>query len=241
MSSVLEKHRETWARKPLLRQIYGEWYEMIVSRLSKAPGITLELGAGTGNFKEYYPQAVTADIEECEWNDMTFDAHSMPLEDSSAANIVLIDVLHHLYNPVRFLHESARTLTKGGRVIMLEPYPSPFSLQIYRRFHPEPFIFDKDYYSLSDVKDKDPWDSNQAIPYLLFFRDEDRFGKEFGSEFRIVEKENLSFLLYPASGGFENRQMIPDAAVPFFRAIEKLLWPMRKLIAFRCFVVLERL
>ncbi len=55
---------------------------------------------------------------------------------------------------------------------MLEPFPSPFSLMIYKKFHPEPFIFDVDYFSKNDLQEKDPWDSNQAIPYLIFFKNE---------------------------------------------------------------------
>jgi ubiquinone/menaquinone biosynthesis C-methylase UbiE len=153
----------------------------------------------------------------------------------------MIDVLHHLNNPVKFLFEADRVLKKTGRVIMLEPFPSPFSLQIYKRYHPEPFIFDVDYFSKNDLEAKDPWDSNQAIPYLIFFKNADKFYKEFGQKFKIVKKEKLSFILYPASGGFENRQMISDSLITPFKALEKLLSPFKSLLAFRCFIILEKI
>ena len=171
---------------------------------------------------------------------MCFDAHNMPFENESLANIVMIDVFHHLSNPVLFLKEANRVLKKSGRVIMLEPFPSPFSLQVYKRFHPEPFIFDVDYFSKNEIGDKDPWDSNQAIPYLIFFKKLNKFEENFGDIFNVLEKEKLSFILYPASGGFENRQMIPDFSIPFFKGLETLLNPFSNLLAFRCYVILEK-
>ncbi|MBK6876271.1 MAG: hypothetical protein IPG99_07425 [Ignavibacteria bacterium] len=103
---ILLKHREVWNKKKILRDIYEEWYRMIIADLSKVEGPTVELGAGSGNFKEFYPQAISADIEKRDWIDMSFDAHEMPFEDSSVANIVKIDVLHHLADPFGFLHAS---------------------------------------------------------------------------------------------------------------------------------------
>lgn len=241
MDNILDKHKKTWENKKILRVIYEEWYKKIINSLSSVNGKTVELGAGSGNFKEYMPEVISADIDNREWLDMCFDAHSMPFKDNELANIVMIDVLHHLYNPVKFLNEAYRVLKKNGRVIMLEPFPSPFSLQIYKRFHPEPFIFDVDYFLKNDVQDKDPWDSNQAIPYLIFFKNIDKFKKGFGEKFRILEKDKLSFILYPASGGFENKAMIPDLLIGTFKAVEKILYPLKSLLAFRCFVILEKI
>ncbi|MEO6693952.1 MAG: class I SAM-dependent methyltransferase [Ignavibacteria bacterium] len=241
MNNILQKHREIWNKKRILRIIYEDWYKKIISNLSKVKGKSLELGAGSGNFKEYMPEVISADIEKCEWLDMCFDAHKMPFEDKSLSNIIMIDVLHHLDNPVDFLKEASRVLKSKGRIIMLEPFPSPFSLMIYKKFHPEPFLFDADYFSKKDLQNKDPWDSNQAIPYLIFFKNENKFLENFGDKFRILKKEKLSFIMYPASGGFENKQMIPNLLIPAFKILEKLLIPLRSLIAFRCFVVLERL
>ena len=235
---ILQKHREIWKKKKILREIYEEWYEMIISDLSKVEGPTVELGAGSGNFKEYFPRAISADIEKHEWLDMTFDAHEMPFEDSSVANIVMIDVLHHLADPVRFLHEASRVLKIGGRLIMLEPFPSPFSKIVYKLFHPEPFIYDIDYFSEQKVNEKHPWDSNQAIPYLIFYRHLDKFQKMFGKSFNIIKKEKMTFLLYPASGGFENASMIPEKLIPLIKKFEKSLLQLKTMLAFRMYVIL---
>lgn len=241
MENILEKHKQTWEKKKILRIIYEEWYKKIIDSLSKLEGKTVELGAGSGNFKDYMPEVISADIDKCDWLDMCFDAHDMPFENDSLANIVMIDVLHHLSNPVKFLHEAGRVLRKGGRVVMLEPFPSPFSLQIYKRFHPEPFIFNVDYFSKTEIQDKDPWDSNQAIPYLIFFKNSDKFNKFFGEKFKIAKKDKLSFVLYPASGGFENNAMIPDLLIRPLKGLETLLTPLKSFLAFRCFIILEKI
>lgn len=235
---ILQKHREIWKKKKILRDIYEEWYRMIIADLSKVEGPTVELGAGSGNFKEFYPQAISADIEKRDWIDMSFDAHEMPFDDSSVANIVKIDVLHHLADPVGFLHEASRVLKKGGRLIMLEPYPSLFSRIVYKLFHPEPFIYDVDYFNHKPSMDKHPWDSNQAIPYLIFYKHLDKFEKVFGKTFKIVKKEKMSLILYPASGGFENPSMIPEKFLPILKQFESKAGLLRSLVCFRTYIVL---
>lgn len=238
---ILQKHREIWKKKKILRDIYEEWYRMIIADLSKVEGPTVELGAGSGNFKEFYPQAISADIEKRDWIDMSFDAHEMPFDDSSVANIVKIDVLHHLADPVGFLHEASRVLKKGGRLIMLEPYPSLFSRIVYKLFHPEPFIYDVDYFNHKPSMDKHPWDSNQAIPYLIFYKHLDKFEKVFGKTFKIVKKEKMSLILYPASGGFENDALISSRFGDFLKIVEKRFGFMNKLMSFRAYIYLERI
>jgi len=242
LENIYEKHRKVWNEKKLLRDIYSEWYLKIMNDLSSAAGKTVELGGGSGNFKEFKPDVVSADIVPLDWLDMSFDAHEMPFAENEISNLVMIDVLHHLHDPVKFLNEAYRVLSSGGRIIMIEPFPSPFSLMIYRKFHPEPFDKNADYFSgLNTAGDKDPWDSNQAIPYLIFFKHLKKFNELFGNRFRFVKKEKFSFILYPASGGFENKQMIPDFMTGFFKLIERSLSPAKDLLAFRCYVVLEKI
>jgi SAM-dependent methyltransferase len=240
MTSKLYEHKAIWEKKKIIRTIYTDWYKQIISDSKDDGGKTVELGAGTGNFKAFKPDVIASDIEECDWLDMSFDAHFMPFENSSISNIVMIDVLHHLSNPVKFLHEAYRVLNSGGRICIIEPFPTSFSLMIYRRFHPEPFIFDVDYFSKDEIENKNPWDSNQAIAYLLFYKNLERFNETFASKFRIVKKKRISCILYPASGGFENKAMIPDFIIPVFKIIEFLCIPFRFIFAFRCYIVLEK-
>jgi len=240
MSEILERHRRIWNEKKILREAYGEWYKKIAKDLLNDNGKTIEIGGGSGNFKEIKPDIISSDIDKCRWLDLCFDAHYMPFADGTVSNIVLVDVLHHLSNPVHFFNEAARVLKNGGRVVMVEPFPSPFSLFIYKIFHPEPFVMDADYFDKRGVDKKDPWESNQAIPYLLFFKHKKKFMKTFWQNFNILKRNRISCILYPLSGGFENRALIPDYLIEVFKLFEMLLTPFRWFMAFRCYVVIEK-
>ena len=62
MENILEKHRQIWNKKKILRVIYVEWYQKIISDLKQRDGITVELGSGSGNFKEFKPDVISSDI-----------------------------------------------------------------------------------------------------------------------------------------------------------------------------------
>lgn len=241
MSDKLAKHRATWQNKMILREAYKDWYKKILKDLVASDGQTIELGAGGGNFKEFKPDIISSDIEKRDWLDMCFDAHQMPFTDATVANIVMIDVFHHLSNPVKFLREAARILKKGGRIALVEPYPSLFSLFIYHKVHPEPFLMEFDYFGEITVGEKNPWESNQAAAFLIFFKHKEKFLEMFGRDFKIIKKRRMSFALYPASGGFENKALLPDFFIPLLKFLEIALTPLRSLLAFRCYVVLEKI
>jgi len=243
MSDKLERHREIWKQKKIIRVIYGDWYKQISRDIKSTGQKTLELGAGSGNYKEFKPDVIASDIDFSSWLDICFDAHYIPFKSNSVGNIVMIDVLHHLADPVRFFEDAWQVLERGGRIVLVEPFPTVFSLFIYKRYHPEPFIMDEDFYKKSEIgvePGKDPWEANQAAAYLLFFKHRELFLRYFKDKFRIIKQKRMSCILYPASGGFENRAMIPDFLIPLFKFKEIVLTPFRRFLAFRCYVVLEK-
>ena len=139
--SVLEQlrsQRTAWERRPLLRALYAEWYNRVAAQLAQVEGPTVELGCGIGTFKEFLPQTVATDVVPTPWADAVVDAQQLPHADSSVANLVLIDVLHHLPKPGRFLAEAERVLRPRGRVVLVDPYCSPISTPLYKVFHFEP-------------------------------------------------------------------------------------------------------
>ena len=162
-------YREVWDRKPVLRAIYGDIYRRILHHV--VPGPILEIGGGSGNFKDFAPDTVSTDILPAPWLDLVCDAQALPFADASFANIVMVDVLHHIENPVRFLTEAARVLRPGGRLVACEPAITPLSGIFYRRFHDEPVDMSVDPLKpVAALGPKDPYDSNQAIPTLMVGR-----------------------------------------------------------------------
>jgi len=201
----------------------------------------LEIGGGTGNFKSFSPKVVSTDIQFASWLDVVCDAHTLPFKDSSYDNLVLFDVLHHLEQPKVFLDEAMRVLKPGGRLIMMEPAITPVSRVFYTYFHPED-VDTKDDPFCEKAMDpiRDPYDSNQALPTLIFDTHRSKFVSLF-PDLKIVHAKYVSLFTYPLTGGFRSWTLIPAFLVRPGLYLETLLEPvLGALFAFRLFVVLER-
>jgi SAM-dependent methyltransferase len=236
--AVLHRHREIWHRKPVLRQLYRDWYQDIAVWL--APGRTVEVGGGTGNLKEYASVVCCTDVVSLPWLDAVTDAQRLPFQTGSLANLVLFDTLHHIENVSLFFDEALRTLKGGGRIIIMDPYISWASWPIYRYLHPEPVDLSQNPLLLTAPQaGRQPFDSNQAIATILFEKELVRFQLSYpGLAVRQVKR--LAFFAYPLSGGFEHPALIPPRlVVPTLKLERKLGW-LARLFAFRLFVVLER-
>jgi SAM-dependent methyltransferase len=239
MTLTLQECRDIWRRKPVLRAIYSDYYRRI--KKWTRPGLTLEIGGGAGNLKEFFGDVVTTDIQFADWLDAVADAQRLPFRDDSFANILLFDVLHHIEVPRLFLEEAQRVLEPGGRLVVLEPEVTPFSRMIYTLFHPEPIDLRVDPLATRDItRTRDPYAANQAIPSLLFGRDRARVHSLF-PELQVIAYERLGLLAYPLSGGFRPWSLVPASLVPFLLWVEDALMPwVGKLMAFRILGVIER-
>lgn len=236
LAENLREHERAWNERPLLRHIYGDWFKLLASRRSDVPGATIELGSGIGQLRAAIPDLVTTDVEPTPWADRVVDAEALPYGDGELANIVMLDVYHHLPRPAVFLDEARRALASGGRVVMLEPYCSSLSSLAYRLHH-ERLELDADGFAESDSTD--PLDANLAQTTLAFYRQRGEYERRW-AELPIVEEELLSFLVYPLSGGFTRRALLPSALYRPLSAVERALSPLLPLVAFRCLLVLER-
>lgn len=236
LTQTLREHERAWEARPLLRRIYRDWFALLASRLSRVPGPTLELGSGIGRLREHVPELVTSDVEQTPWADRVVDAERLPFGDGELANVVLLDVYHHLPRPAAFLDEARRALAPGGRVVMLEPYVGPLSRLAYRLHH-ERLELEGD--GFAEQHSADPLDANLALTTLAFFRQREEYARRW-PELPLVEERLLSFLVYPLSGGFTRRPLLPAALFRPLDALERALAPVLRSLAFRCLIVLER-
>jgi glycosyltransferase involved in cell wall biosynthesis/SAM-dependent methyltransferase len=239
LQATLDEHERAWAERPLLRELYLSWFRMIRARLARGPGLSVELGSGIGRFRDVWPDVVTTDVEPTRWADAVVRAEELPYGDGELANLVLVDVFHHIASPGRFFDEAARVLRPGGRVVILDPYCSPVSTPLYRGFHPERTDLEASPFEDDPQVDVAPFDSNQARATLVFFRAADELGARW-PELRIVEKRRLALLAYPLSGGFMRRPLVPDVLGRVLMRLERGLSFAAPALAFRCLVVLER-
>jgi SAM-dependent methyltransferase len=236
---TLQAHREAWERRPLLRSLYRGWYGRVERELSPVAGPCVELGSGIGAFKEFRPTTVATDIAPSPWADEVTDAEDLPYDDASVGNLVMIDVLHHLPRPSRFLAEATRVLRPAGRVVLLEPYCSPVSTPVYRRFHHELTDLSVDPFGDQPLSSGAPFDANLALATLIFWRKLDRFQAMYPG-LHLRRRLRFAVLAYPLSGGFTKPAVLPAALERPVAWLERCLDFAAPLLAFRCLVTLER-
>ena len=240
-SEILGIHKNMWDKKPILRSVYLDYYKRIVNQCNN--GNALEVGGGSGNFKDFYSKKViSTDIVYSPWIDLAADAQFLPFKSDYFSNIVGIDVLHHIEFPNKFLSEAERVLKPGGRIILLEPAITWLSWFFYKFFHSEPLDLNSDPFLVAQKKDskRNPFDANQAIPTILFVKNLELMENFFPS-LKIVKIEHLSFVVYPLSGGFRKWSLIPEFMINLILKLERLVPPViAKFIGFRLLIVLEK-
>jgi SAM-dependent methyltransferase len=238
------RHREAWDENPALRTLYAEWYGRIGAALPPPTlGPRIELGSGPGFARAFIPTLELTDVVAAPWHDRELSADAIGGADASIGALVLFDVLHHLSSPRRFFDEALRVLRPSGRIVLCEPLISPLSYPVYKFLHEEPvdlFVDPLAEPSRGVLAEKDPFDSNQAIPTVLFGRGRAAFERAFPA-LKIVSVERLAGFSYPASGGFSRRALLPGAIWNALHRIEKRLPPpIFRLIGFRMLIVIER-
>jgi SAM-dependent methyltransferase len=237
--SELTVQRRAWDSRPLVRELYHDWFARMSAALAAGPGPTVEIGAGIGTFKEFRPDVVATDVLPTPWADVVADARDLPYEDDSVANVVGIDVLHHVPQPDRCLAEIERVLRPGGRLVLCEPYVSPASWIAYRFLHHEDIDMHVDPFAQVAHSSERALDANGALPTLIFWKHRDRFAA-LHPRLRIVARERLAMIVYPLSGGFTRQPLLPAGLLPLARRLERALGPLAPLLAFRGLVVVEK-
>jgi SAM-dependent methyltransferase len=206
----LLEHRTIWADKPGLRKVYTrEFFPRICSHM--VPGrMSLEVGGGPGLFKDYAPDVICSDLVSCSWHDLCCDAQDLPFADATLDNVVGLDFLHHVPDPLRFLREASRVLRPKGRVVMVEPWISPLGYLLNKYFMPEELDLGWRPGCLITAvgQNKNPFDANSAVPYLLFARQND-VPKKLPPSLRLVKRERFGFLTYLLSLGFRKGSLLP--------------------------------
>jgi SAM-dependent methyltransferase len=235
--ATTELRRRIILGKPALRAIYGDWYRLLLSRLPSAPGAVLELGTGAGFLKHLLPGLIASEILAVRGVDLVCDGARLPFASGALRAIVMVDVLHHIPDAEAFLAEAARCLRAGGRLLMIEPWPTPFSLQVYRRLHHEPFEPGATEWRFPA---SGPLSSaNGALPWMIFARDRERFQARF-PELSLIESRPFMPLRYLFSGGVGNRVGAPGWADALLRRLEGESRLLRRLAAMFALLVIER-
>ena len=131
-------HREIIRGKPLLRDVYDEWYAALAAPLAGARPV-LEIGSGAGYLADVLPGLITSDVRATPATRVVLDAHHLPFAAGGLGAITMTNVLHHLPDARTFFAEAGRAVRPGGVMALVEPWVTPWSRLVYRHLHHEPF------------------------------------------------------------------------------------------------------
>jgi SAM-dependent methyltransferase len=225
-------------RRPLLKRCYDDWYDRLLKDTNSTPaqGTLLELGSGGSLLKEREPRFITSDVVP-DVAEKVIDARELPFPDSSLQAIALTHVLHHIPEVEKFFHEAVRTLMPGGVITMIEVAHTPFARFFFDKFHPEPYDDTPENWDFTQRHSM--MDSNQALSWMIFVRDRERFRREFPA-LKIEEISFTPWLTYLLSGGVTKKYLIPRWLDPLIHLAETLLTPLRPLFALHWHIRIRR-
>ncbi len=212
--------------KPLIKRCYEIWYRKLIEDAKSVQGgrelLILELGSGSSFIKEIMPEIVTSDVAPGV-ADLVIDGRSLPFDDSSIKAIFLTHVFHHIPDVSLFLNEASRVLVRGGVISIVDCTHTPFARFFFSMIHPEPYMDKVEDWSFEQGNSM--LDSNQALSWVVFLRDREKFEKML--PLLSIEKiEYLPWFSYLMSGGVNLRSLVPQCVVPAMPKIDDFLKPL---------------
>lgn len=211
---------------------------MLAKELPAGEEQVLELGSGAGYCERFIPNLITSEIFHCSRVKVVADGQQMPFADSSLRAIIMTDVLHHMPCLERFFAEASRCLRKDGKILMIEPWVTPWSRFVYTHLHHEPFCPEAETWSFSSTGPLSG--SNSALPWIVFVRDRSRFESLF-PELSIERIRPFLPFRYLISGGVGLRSLMPGFTHAAWAGLERMLDAQMSRLAMFAFISLRRL
>lgn len=225
-------------RHGFVRNAYKNFYDIFLSTRNFPEGILIELGTGYGFLKEYSKRKIIRSDVNSDFNiDIKLSAQKLPFKDDSVSAFFMLGVLHHIKDAEMLFEDVLRTLKPQGRLVMIEPFNSPLARLFYRMLHSEPFKPDANW----RIEGDNPLsDANLALPWIIFFRDRDKFKSEF-PQLKINRMQLHNPLTFQLSGAGAFNTLIPEFLYRPIRCFEELLQPFYKFLAMWVTIELEKL
>jgi SAM-dependent methyltransferase len=239
-------HRRLWKEKAVLPRVYGVWFDELLDTIGPRRRV-LEIGAGPGLLSAYAKEAdpsrlwIATDILETPWNALVVDGGRLPVKSGSIDAVAAFDLIHHLADPRAFFEEAARVLAPGGRMVVVEPWVTPFSYPIYRFLHEEGCTLGLDPWDPFGVAkggSKAAFTGDAAVVSRLVRTTPSETWRALG--FGAPQVRLLNGFAYLLSGGFQPYSLLPQGLVGAFQGLDRWTTALSPLFALRALALWDR-
>lgn len=229
-----------WNAKPVLREVYREFHELIAKNLCDLDGETVELGSGIGNIKEVIPHCVRTDLFHNPWIDRQENAYALSMSDNSVANLILFDVFHHLEFPMNAMQEFHRVLKPGGRLLVFDHAMSITGWLFSRFVHHEKAGFLKPCHL--QIADRETiqnagYYADHANTYRIL---EKGFVDLLKDEWQWIRILKLPALKWLASGGYRGPSLVLKFTRMPIQILDYFSQRIPSIFSLRCLIVLKK-
>jgi SAM-dependent methyltransferase len=202
------------------------YFESLYSELSdelKNAELILEVGAGAGVSEIFLNQKILrTDLFSFPEFGVLGDSpmENLPFKDDSFDLVFAMDAIHHSIFPLDALSECLRVISKGGTVLLVEPYVSFLSYIPYKLFHHEDTSWRyKNEESISSSSyQKDPSSGNQGISKFLIAKLGDTGENKL--QFTSFGIKFISPFSFFATGGVARTLKTPKLIICFLVRLE---------------------
>tara|TARA_B100000989_G_C19524618_1_gene466072 strand:- start:1793 stop:2590 length:798 start_codon:yes stop_codon:yes gene_type:complete len=240
----LKLHKQIFSSKKLLKDTFIYYHNLFdkydKKYLSCENGSRVELGAGIYPIKMTYSDVISSDVIENKDLDMVLDAENINLENNSVRVFFGQNMFHHISDPNKFFKSASEKLKIGGGIIILEPSDTFLSNILHKNMHLNEF------YDMSQknwqVENKGPMtNANQAMSSIIFYRDKEKFLKNYPNfEIKLIFNCN-KYLHYLLSGGLNFITLFPNKLKFILDVIEFMLIPMKKVFSIHHIIILKKI
>lgn len=225
---------------------YFSWMYFQIEKEIPTNGTVLEIGAGAGVSRLFLRNTKVLRTDLLDHNlqgiQSGVDAENLPFESNHFNAAFAVDMIHHVPFPHKVVSELIRVTNSTGKIVIVEPFVSLFSLFVYKFFHSEKTSMFLKYSMLKPMVGPNAADGDQVICQRLF---SSKVGKNylqenFGSKIKVT-RHLISPLSFFLTGGVNRPFRTSAKAVRLAIRIESQIPNLLlQLIAARQIIVIEK-
>ena len=229
--------REILKKKRFLHEIYEDWYTLIKSFVSDEDSLILEIGSGAGFSEKIIPNVSKTDVLFLPSNHLVMSALDIPFSKKSLHTIFMVNVLHHIPAVDQFIDNVQRVLENKGRLIMIEPWMTPWCQWVHMKSNHESVDVNMNGWRFSTNGPLSG--ANAALPWIIFHRDKEFFKSKY-PELKIVQIQPMMPFRYLLSGGMSSWLSFPVFSYPIIDFFENLFTKRMDSLGMFALIVLEK-